>query len=128
MMCPAFAAVRRGEKMHAREPAARDHHNRQCAPAVAQPLRNEIFDVSLASEHLLLIVENLLEIAGVLGAGLSAIDNATAGPEDSMVPEHKRQALLVSWRVGAGLRQHRQQGRHQRRHDDAAGSHFLTSL
>jgi hypothetical protein len=44
-------------------------------------LWDEVFHIGLSSEHLLLIVWNVLEIARALGAGLGAIDNATASPE-----------------------------------------------
>ena len=58
IMRPPFAPIRRGEKMHADQSAARHHDDRQGVLAVTQFFRNEIFDIGLADQRLLLVVRN----------------------------------------------------------------------
>jgi hypothetical protein len=106
---PAFPAIRSGEKIHADQSAARHHDHRQSIFAVAQFMRNKIFDISLANENLLLVVRDIFEVAGVLRAGLRSVNDLAAGPKDPMGFERERRTLLIHRRIriGFGLRRNK---------------------
>src|SRR5207245_1964248 len=99
IMRPAFAAVGRGEKMHADESAPRNEHDRNGGGAPAQPQRDEIFHIGLTGEHLLLGIGNVLEVAGILASGLGAVDDVAARPENPVRSEYERSSSLIERRI-----------------------------
>jgi hypothetical protein len=100
---PAFPPIRGGEKMHADQSAARHHDHRRGIFAVAQFMRDEIFDISLADQNLLLVVRDIFEVTGVLRPRLRAVDNPAAGPKNAMGFEHERRTLLIHRRIGISV-------------------------
>ena len=102
-MRPALPPIRGGKKMHADQSAARHHDHRQSIFAVAQFIRNEIFNIRLAHKNLLLVVRDIFEIAGVLCTRLRTVDDLAAGPKNPVGFERERRTFLIRRRIWIGI-------------------------